>query len=350
MKILVVGDQHFRFELPYASAFADGRKSEWEAVKEKIHTTAKDCDAVVLIGDNFNTRHNHSSVIKEFVEFLNGFDEKEVHILVGNHERYGSSTALDFLDKIEYKNWFIYNEPTQANIRDGKGNFIQAMMIPYMTPALLGVETKEEGVAKILNMFPKDAWPLCFAHHAITSSRLMGNVVDHLNEIVLPKEKLEQHFAHVFAGHIHVRQNLFPSIYVTGNIFTNEMGEHDKAVYTYESNGTIDVEVKEIPLPVRGIYKVEWDKDIQNIFGGIPEHSIVKCYVTTPGTDLELVKETLKRFDASIIIEQYPNERTKVHFEDGGLDLSVENMLKLYGEAKSLSYADLKEGFELIKK
>jgi hypothetical protein len=64
---------------------------------------------------------------------------------------------------------------------------------------------------------------------------------------------------------------------------------------------------------------------------------------------VELVKKTLERFDASIVIEHYPNEREKVHFETGALDVSIEGLLKMYSEARSLSYDDLKEGFELIK-
>lgn len=345
MKILVVGDQHFRYELPYASAFKDGRRGEWEAVKSTIHDTAIGCEAVVLIGDNFNARHNHSSVIREFIDFLNGFGGKEVHILVGNHERYGPATALDFLNSVKHSNWFIYDKPTLAKVAGQ-----EAMMIPYMTPALLDVETIEDGVKKVVGMFPKSAWPLAFAHHAVEGVRAHGRLMEHLNEIVLPKETMEQHFAHIFAGHIHEKQNLFPSVYITGNIFTHEVGEHEKSIWTYESVGNIDVEIKEIPLPVRGIYKVDWDKDALSIYGGIPESSIVKCYVTTRGTDIDLVRKTLERFDASIIIEQYPSERTKMHFEDGVLDLSVDNMLKQYAEAKNLPYADLEEGFDLINK
>ena len=342
MRILVVGDQHFRYELPYASAFKDGRKGEWEGVKKTIHDTAKSCDAVVLIGDNFNARHNHSSVIREFIDFLNGFGDKEVHILVGNHERYGTSSALDFLKGMHQNKWYIYSEPTQTKVAGQ-----EAMMIPFMTPALLGVETKEEGVKAVLDMFPKNAWPLAFAHHGVSGARVHGTSMDLFNEIILPKEKMEAHFAHVFAGHIHEKQNIFPSIYMTGNIFTNEMGEHGKSIWVYDSNGTIDVEVKEIPLPVRGIYKIIWEE--RDAKEAIPSNSIVKCYVTNRETPLEEVKKFLEFFDASIIVEQYPNERSKVHFEEGGLDLSIESLLKLYADAKGLSYADLQEGFELIK-
>lgn len=346
MRILVVGDQHFRYELPYASAISDGRKAEWEAVKKTIHDTAKTCDAVVLMGDNFNSRHNHSSVIREFVDFLNEFGDKEVHLLVGNHERYGSSTALDFLKNIKHKNWHVYLEPTQTMVAGQ-----EAMMIPYMTPALLGVETREEGVKAILDSFPSRAWPLAFAHHGVAGARIHGMPIDFMNEIVLPQKDLEQHFSHVFAGHVHSPQHIFPSIYMTGNIFTNEVGEHSKSIWIYESDGTIDVEVKEVKLPVRGIFKYEFGATDEGYFNlnFSPQDSIVKAIVTDRGIIMDELKASLARFDASIIVEQYPNERSKVHFEEGGMDLSVDNLLKLYAEAKGLKHSDLSEGFDLIK-
>jgi calcineurin-like phosphoesterase family protein len=343
MKILVVGDPHFKYELSYSSAFVDGRKEEWEAVKKTIHDEAKSCDAIVLIGDEFNARHNHSSVIREFIDFLNGFGDKEVHILVGNHERYGASTALDFLKSIKQNNWFIYTEPKQTVVAGQK-----AMMIPFMAPALLGVETKEEGAKAIVKMFPKDIWPLAFIHHGINEARMNNIPIDFFNEIVLPKKELEKHFSHVFAGHIHGKQYIPPSIYMTGNIFTCEVGEHSKSIWTYETSKNGKVTVKEIPLPVRGIYKIIWEaRDEKEI---IPSNSIVKCYVTDKKTPIDEVKKFLKFFDASTIIEQYPNKRTKIHFEEGGLDLSMDSLLKLYADTKKIVYGDLKEGFELLIK
>jgi len=343
MRIEIIGDIHLKYELSYASAIKDGRRSEWEGVKRVIYNTSKNCDAIVLLGDCFNTKHNHSSVVREFVEILQNLGEKEVHILVGNHSRYGVSTALDFLKEIKHNNWHVYTEPTLTTIAGQ-----EAMMIPFMTPALLGVETKEEGSKKIVDMFPKNAIPLAFMHHAISGSSFCGFPVELMNEIVLPKKDIEQHFSHTFAGHIHSKQNIFPNIYVTGSIFTNEMGEHSKSIWVYESDGTIDVKVEEIPLPTRGIYKIIWEK--RNIMTEeIPPNSIVKCYVTDRATNIEDVKKGLEVFDASIIIEQYQSERQKVHFESGVLDLSVDSLLKLYAEAKKVSYEDLKSGFELIK-
>lgn len=338
MRILCVGDQHFRYELPYASAIADGRKGEWETVKQKILDTAKDVDAIVLMGDNFNSRHNHSSVIHEFIQFLKGFGDRPVHILTGNHERYGEHTALDFLHKLGMPSWRIYTRIEQ-HVQLGDG--VTATFIPYQTPAMLGAQTKEAAEDLLRHTLKPDT--LSFSHHGIMGAKAT-NFFD--REIVLDRDKMDELFSVSFAGHLHQSEKIGNHIQMTGSIFTQEIGETGKSIYVWDS---ISRKTEEIPLPVRGIYKVDWSENPAEIFGGIPVNSIVKCYVTVRGTDIELVKETLKRFDSGIIIEQYPNERTKVHFEDGGLDLSVEGLLKLYSGARGLNYEDVKAGFELIK-
>lgn len=335
MKILAIGDQHFRFELPYSSAISDGRRSEWNDVKSVILDEAKDCDAVVLLGDGLNQRHNHSSVIREFIDFLDAFGDKEVHILVGNHERYGTSTALDFIQSVKHDKWFVYKEPTVTKVAG-----IDSMMIPFMTPALLGVETKEEGIRAIVDKFPTDKIPLAFAHHGVSGGLIRGMGMEMFNEIILPGDVMRDKFGHTFAGHIHEGQVMYP-IFMTGSVFTHEIGEHEKSIWKYD-----EVTVSRIPLPVRGIYKAEWGvTDLEKI----PDHSIVKCYVTVRETDIDEVRKALSRFDAGIVVEQYPSERTKVHFEEGGLDLSVENLLKIYAEARGLPIEDVLSGYELIK-
>jgi hypothetical protein len=274
---------------------------------------------------------------------VNRFGDKEVHILAGNHERYGTSTALDFLTKVKKPTWHIYTEPKLTAVA-GK----LAMMIPFMTPALLGVETKEEGVEAIVNLFQSAKTPLAFAHHGISGGLIKGTSIDMFNEIVLPGDVMREKFQHTFAGHIHESQVMYP-IFMTGSIFTHEIGEHEKVIHKYEVNDEddTDVTVKRIPLPVRGIYKIVWEELTEK--DDIPKNSIVKCYVTSRDTDLTVVKTMLSMFDASIIVEQYPSERAKVHFEDGGLDLSVENLLKIYADARGLSQEDVLGGYELIK-
>lgn len=333
MRILICGDTHFRLEHSYASAFPDGRRSEWEAVKSKIHETAKSCDVVVLLGDNFNLRNNPSVVLREFVEFLKGFEDKPIHILCGNHERTGKNTALDFLQKLNMPNWHVYTD-IRSNVQLGDAT---ATFIPYVTPAILGVETKEEAEAIILDL-PKD--DLSFVHHTISGTKN----TEFFNEIILDKNKLEKLFDMSFGGHIHKSERLSSKILVTGNIFTQEVGEPSKSIWIWDTKTKM---LEEVSLPVRGIYKIVWEERDSKEF--IPLNSIVKCYVTKKETNLDNVKEFLSNFDTSIIIEQYADERVKTHFEDGGLDLGIDNLLKLYAESKKINYEDLKQGFELIK-
>lgn len=333
-KICIVGDPHFRLTLPYADSISDGRKSEWEAVKKTIIETTQKCDAIILMGDNFNSRNNPSVVLREFVEFLKAFGNKPVHILCGNHERTGMSTALDFLQKVDMPNWHVYTDITPAVAID-KDKY--ATFIPYTTPSMLGVTTKKEGEA-IIKLAKED---VAFVHHALSGAK---STEFFEGEIVLDRKMMEDTFGMTFFGHLHKSERMSPRVLGTGNIFTQEVGEPGKSIWVWDSATNT---TEEVPLPVRGIYKVVWEE--KGISDVIPANSIVKCYVTSRETNIEDVKENLKLFDASIIVEQYPNERAKIHFEDGGLDLSVESMLKRYSEAKGLSYSDLKEGFELIK-
>lgn len=345
MKILAVGDQHHKLELPYASLFSDGRRSEWKSVVEVIHNTAVSCDAVVLMGDNLNLRNNPSSVLRDFVEFLKKFGDKPVHLLSGNHERAGLSTALDFLQKLEHHNWHVHTSITETKIGE-----LKALMVPYLTPAMVGASSNHEGVTKAVEKFGS-GYDLAFFHQAISGGMSNGTMVETFNEIVLPKEEVSKRTRWALSGHIHQPQFIPNNIVMTGSIFTSEVGEPGKNIYVYDTEleGKQEFPINQISLPVRGIYKVDWSNNPAEIFGGIPVNSIVKCIVTVPGTDIELVKETLKRFDASIIIEQYPRERTKVHFEEGGLDLSMGNLLKVYAETKEIDYRDLQEGLALLE-
>jgi len=351
MRILVVGDIHLCYELPYSTPISDGRRAEWEAVKQKIIDTAQTCDAVVFLGDFFNARHNHSSVLKEAIDLLRALGKKEIHIISGNHCRYGKNTALDFLQRLNHPNWHIHTEPRLTAVGG-----VSAMMVPFMTPALLGTENNKEGAKELLKIMTPAK--LAFAHHAIEGSLVRGEKmdlsVDFFNEIILNRKELEDRFETVFAGHVHSKQRLGEKIIIAGNVFTHAVGQHEKSIWIWE-----DGKVEEIPLPVRGIYKIIWEEDVwvtedAMIFNPKKEDvpplgSIVKCYVTNKKTNISHVKEFLSQFDAYLLVEQYPNERAKAHFEGGTLDLSVEGLLKLYADEKGLSYSELNEGWELIK-
>jgi DNA repair exonuclease SbcCD nuclease subunit len=337
MKVLVIGDQHFRTELPYSSGFKDGRRGEWGKVLEFISEASKEAEEVVLMGDNLNTRHNSSTVIKEFVEFLNSFGEKKVHILVGNHERYGLSSALDFLSKIEHPHWTVYTDITHTEAFGRK-----VVFVPFLTPALVKAEGLEDGVKKSLSLIGKG--DVAFLHQGITGAKVHGTWVDLFNEIVLPRENLEKNFERVITGHIHTAQVLSPKTLVTGSIFTAEVGEIGKSVWMLDSD---TLEVSEIPLPLRGIYGVE--NPIEKVLKNIPKNSIVKCTVTDKKYPLESLEAVIPKFDSFILLEKYPRERQRLHFEEGGFDLTIDNLIKLFAESRDIDYNDLKAGMDIIR-
>jgi len=334
-KVCVVGDLHFKSELSYSASIKDGRRSEWEDIKRTIFNTAKDCSEIVLMGDNLNARNNTSAVLKEFVEFLKEFGDKPVHILVGNHERQGETTALDFLKKINYPNWNIYTNITENVNLVGK----KATFVPWITPALIGVETIEQ-VKEKLSKLPKA--DISFFHHAIAGTE----GTEFFNEVVIDQSSLKSGMT--FGGHIHKPQKLTDNIIVTGSVITAEVGEHKKSIWVWDGDTN---NVDEIPLPVRGIYKINWDEsvDMKKVLNQIPAKSITKCIVTNTKTVMTLVKDSVKGFDSVLIVEQYPNEREKIDYGEDGLDLSIDSLLKLYAKSKEIKYSDLKEGFELIK-
>ena len=338
MKILIVGDQHFRHELPYASAFEDGRQKEWRATLDKIIELGQSVDAVVLLGDNLDKRHNHSTVVKDFISFLKSFPAKTpVHIMAGNHERYGKETALDFLEKLGHPNWSVHTNMVVEPVIPGGDT--TACFVPYVTPAMLGAKDLEEGKTKIMESMGKA--DLAFVHLALS-----GKKTDQFNEIVLPLEEMSNRFVFTFGGHVHKAELLADNVLVAGSVFTHDMGEEGKSVFIYDTDLKTYEEHK---LPVRGIYKL-LVSSADTRTSDIPDHSIVKCIVTDTQVDIDkLRQDVLSRFDAFVVVEQYPNTREKVMFEGGALDLSFENVLKVYADVKGLSYTDLKEAWDLVK-
>lgn len=343
MRILLVGDIHEKLELPYGTSFSDGRRPEWNAVKQTILRSAKDCDIVILLGDNLHMRNNPSVVLREFVEFLNGFGDKPVHILCGNHEVSGRGTALDFLKELKHLNWHVYTDVQTITHPIGTQG-LKFTFMPYMTPGNLGVKDNVEATKKLLELTP--GGDILFLHHTIQGSLWTGDTMEHLNEPVLPRETLEERYGLIVGGHIHKKQWLSKKTLIAGSMFTDCVGEEAKSVWIHDTNTG---KTEEIPLPVRGIYKVMIRKENEMTFMKIPDHSIVKCIVISREANLDKIREMASRFDASIIIEQYPRERQKVHFTEGALDLSVDNMLKVYAENRKVDLVELKTGFELIR-
>lgn len=339
MKILCVGDPHFKLELPYGDLIADGRRAERASALRTIQDAATDCDTVVMMGDNLDKRHNNSSVIKEFVEFLDGFGDKDIYIMSGNHETYeGNKTALDFLVGVKH-NWHVITPTTGIFSKNGLG------FVPYFTNASLHVSTTEEATELLMKMIESERliiegtkqYDAMFVHHMI--SDLNPNDT----EIVLPRTRLEAVAHLVVAGHIH-NYVIKGRTILTGNIFSHEVGDLSKSVLKID---TEDDTYSQVDLPIRPIYKVinPRMKDLDRL----PGNAIVKVILTERGQDVEKIKEKLSTFDAHILVENYPDERTRLHVDEGQvLDLSIPALLDLYAKSKKKDPERLHKAFKIV--
>jgi len=335
MKIGIIGDQHFKDNLSYADYIDDRRVAEKKEILDFIVDSFKDCKHVVFMGDNFNSKNNSSEVNREFIEFLERFGTKELYIISGNHEKKGDGkTAIDFIGEIKKTNWHIFTKPNSIEIEEMKIDFL-----PYMLNSELEETTHEDATKKIVKELK--GGDIMFTHHALTGTTFNGMKSELLREIVLPREKLEKKYKIIIAGHIHQPQNVGNTL-VTGSLFTSEVNEIEKFIYKIDDK----LELEKFKVPAREIHKIENPTETQ--LKKIPSNSIVKVIVKDKKIDVTKVEKNLKRFDAQLLIEDYPSTRKKMKIEKGAFDFSIEALLKLYSESKKVDYQKLKKGLELI--
>lgn len=339
---MIIGDAHFSEHLGYYHVIPDGRSGERQEILDFIIKTFEEneCDSVVFLGDQFDKRNNPSIVIKEFTKFIERFSGKPVYMISGNHDKTpAGDSALDYLKEITNKNWHI--------ITDKITKIDNMVFCPYLFKAELGGQTNEENIKIVLDKLKEFSEPeknLLFTHFSISGVTSDKNSNLHLfDDIILPRLELEKYFKRIFAGHIHAA-SVNDKTLITGCVFNEEVGEHGKAVYIYNTETN---KFKTVKLPGRGIYKVENPKITE--LEEISKHNIVKAVISNRKIVIDKIREELKRFDGYIIVEQYPNERRKVIYDNELLDLNIENLLLMYAKLKKIEPKIIIETWNKIK-
>lgn len=339
----IIGDLHFREHLAYSDYISDRRDAEEKEVLDFIVKSLTSCSKIILLGDQLNAKNNPSEVNRKLVEFIERFNDKEMFIISGNHERIGSGkTAIDFLKEIKGHNWHI--------ITSGPTTIGEYDFLPYMAYPELGVKDKIEATEKLTRSLGENK--ILFCHHAISGcTTTSGCQTDIFDEMVLQKKHLAKRYKLIVGGHIHAPQFVGDEknadMLIAGSIFNNEVGEVEKAVWTIDEK---TLAVTKIVLPGRGIYKLKnpTEKDLQSV----PIGSIVKIIITEKSEDIDRLKfclKNLKRFDAYLLLEQYPNERKKIISGDNLLEFDIERLLELYAKQKKIDVKQLNAAWELIK-
>lgn len=333
----VIGDLHFSDKLSYDDYVKGGRKEEKNKILDFIATSFEDCKSIIFTGDCFDRKNNSSTVVKEFTKFLEKFNDKEIYIIAGNHEKRPDGTsALDYLKEIKNRNWHIVTDKIE-NIGD-------IDLVPYFTKAELEVKTNEAGIKKVMKELGGNK--ILVVHYAISDSMTISGCSTNLfDEIVLNRKDLKKKYQLVIGGHIH-KPDAKDNVLIAGSIFTKEVGEIEKFIYKIDEE---TLKIEEIKLPCREIRKIENPKTKD--FEKVSAESIIKVIITDSKLKPQVddIKKELKKFDASILIENYPQERRKVHFNKGLLDMKIEDLLKIYSKKNGVSLTKLLSAWEIVK-
>lgn len=338
MKTLIIGDMHWRDSLSYSEYIKDGRVSEKEKIISFILDASKDCENVVMLGDLFHSKNNSSETNRQVTAFLESFGDKEVYVINGNHCKKGDGqTAIDFLREVNKPNWHIITTTQDLMINGKKVTFL-----PFLVKSEIKAKDNLSAEKRIINSL--QGGDILFHHFAVSDTEASHGVLTNtFDEVVLSKKKLEKKYSWIIGGHIHTPRQYGQTI-VAGSVFTSEVGEMDKKIWKLDMG---KMSIKSISLPGRPILKIENPKTEE--LDKIDEECIIKVVVTSKDVKIEEIKDRLKKFDAHILLEQYPNERKKIHIEDSAMDFSTENLLDIYAKEKGVDIKILMDGYNIIK-
>ena len=336
-KIGIIGDLHFRENLPYSEYVEDGRVGEEKEVLDFIVKTFEDCDEVVLLGDVFDKKNNPSKVITKVVSFIKRFDGKKVYIIAGNHEKTADGkSALDFLRKVNNPNW---------NIVTNKIEVIGDMtFLPYMTKPELEVDDDTAGTKKIMKELKSNR--MLFLHHAISDSMSRSISTNIFSEVVLPKTGLEKKFDLVVGGHIHTPQVLTGGkTIVVGSVFNVEANEKKKIILKIDKK---TLKATDYALPGISIHRLE-NPSVEDL-KKIDKKDIVRVIINDPKmkNKLDPIKKELEKIEINMMLEQYPKSRKKTHTGKDLLNLSVKDLLTIYAKERKVDEKKLFAAFELL--
>lgn len=337
MKLLIVGDAHFKEKMAYGEYIPDGRRAEKKEILNFILAEGKKCDGIVFLGDQFHLKNNPSEVVREFVEFVEAFGNKEIYMLAGNHEKFGDGkSAIDFMREVNKPNWHIFSTKVER-----VGDMV---FCPYFFKGEMGTTTVKAATQKLVKSLPEGR--ILFAHHAVSDMKFNGMDTNLLQEIVLPRKTITKKYEWTAIGHIHVPVQ-DGNVTQVGSVFNNEVGEDGKFVNVMNIGENITVD--QIPLPGRKILKFEDpdDDDFTSIKNAIVKVVFSKSVTRKRINELKGILEG--KCDAYIIVEKLRNsEREKAHM-DSIMSMSVEDLLKVYAKEKKISPEKLLAGFQLIQ-
>lgn len=219
MKILCIGDQHFKpSNIPDVNIFLKELEN-W--------LSTNPVDMIVSMGDLLHTNERlHTEALNKAVEYIDILRKyAHTYIQVGNHDLInqnyvGSPHWLNFLKK--YNNITVVDDIKIVNINDNNVK-TKITLCPYVPDGRF---------LELLNT-RKGEWEdstLIFAHQLFDGAKMGSIIAENI-------EKWNEDHPMVICGHIHDKQHVQDNLYIVGSVLQEAFGEtEDKSLLLIDTN------------------------------------------------------------------------------------------------------------------
>ena len=306
--ICVLGDIHFNSSKDYMMKTCE-RFLDWY----KTWNLNVPQNTLILAGDLVHSAVNGGIVIHFLEEFASNSRFKEVHIVVGNHDK----KKVDGINQLAYefflqkKNFKIYSKPEVVTIEDKK-----TLMLPYFVCVNNSGKTMSQYYSEITEYFDNDN-DIIVGHFSGEECSFYGS-----SDLVYNLDTLR---GKLCLGHIHTRQ-LNPNRYL-GSVFAGRNNENDstRAVWVFDGD---DFREELLPIfneflyvtypnplpkssaevPIYTVLNCSSEETARNLYGDIYIRKVTKDLVERSSTrkeDLEKQFDSTKNFDVKELFENF---------------------------------------------
>lgn len=303
MKLLIIGDPHFRVDnIPECELFITQTAELVCDLKSK-----NEIEAIVVLGDVLHTHEKiHTLALNMAIRF---FDvcrkEFPTYVLVGNHDATSNTIFLEsshWMNALKgWTNIIIVDKPTF--IEGGK----DVLLCPYVPDGRF---------VEALNTIEGWKTVKLICGHQLLNGAKMGAIV--ANGV----EEWLEHFPPLISGHIHDKQRIKSNLLYVGSSMQHAFGETaDKTLMIYDVETKEEKEI-ELNIPKKKIMYVD-ASDIETAFKKIDDNHLYKIVIRGDPAECKAIKASsgLKRLkDLDNVKRIQIKEDKKIEVQDDNDD------------------------------
>ena len=222
-----------------------------------------ECDFVVISGDVFHSFRPSGFLLNEFSRFVASLTENNIYVIViaGNHDQPRTSRTeayLKALHEVRAPRFYYFKTPGSITLNGFRSNRkVKFVCLPYLPPSVLDsskyINLIDETLSELVEEKSEEYDYLVVLAHFYVEGAKIGSLPSYLPiyDVRVPKSIFKRDDVNYVAlGHIHLFQELSPSIVYPGSIERMNFGEEDEdkgVVLVEEINGDLKPSFKKLP-------------------------------------------------------------------------------------------------------